>query len=315
MHSRLVASILVLVLWVGLLLPAGCRRAETPGPERLQLVVTTIPPIHGLIRPLLPDSVEVDMLVEPGQNAHGHRLTPAQVATARTADVLFAVGMGMEEGALEQFQRDRPAHQQIGVFAEMVDVGFSADGHAGHDHAAGECASHADMHVWIDPALSAKFVEAAAAMLIERVQTSQPALAADIATRRDALLAQIKAIDAAYTERLAPFAGQSVLTQHPAFARMLERYGLHEVSLSATSGHVGPSAAELSDALRIVRERGVVAVFLEPQAPSALPRRIAEQAGLPIGTLDPLGDGEWEALMESNLDALVDTLEKARARP
>lgn len=295
----------------------ACRRVEPAGADRLHSVVTTLPPIHGLIRPLLPDAIEVDMLVEPGQNAHGHRLTPAQVATARAADVLFAVGMGMEEGALEQFQRDRPAHQLIGVFAEMVDVGFGGDGHSheGHDHEDHDCASHADMHVWIDPALCAEFVEAAAAMLIARVNDTQPTLAADIAARRDALLAQIKAIDAAYAERLAPFAGQSVLTQHPAFARMLERYGMHEFSLSTTSGQAGPSAAELSAALQTVRDRGVVAVFLEPQAPSALPRRIAEQAGLPIGTLDPLGGGDWKALMGSNLDALVDTLAKANSRP
>lgn len=315
MHSRLVLillTVLTVAMAHGL---GGCGRGETPARDHLQLVVATIPPVRGLIRPLLPESVKVVMLVEPGQNAHGHRLTPSQVATARSADVIFAVGLGMEEGALEQFQRDRPAHQQIGVFAELVDVGLSAGGHEGHDHAGHDHASHADMHVWVDPVLSGAFVEAAAAMLIERVRASQPALADDIAARRDALLTQIKDIDAEYAERLALFAGQSVLTQHPAFARMLDRYGLHEVSLSTTSGHAGPSAAELSAALRTVRERGVVAVFLEPQAPAALPRRIAEQAGLPLGTLDPLGSGDWERMMQSNLDALVETLSKAAARP
>ncbi|MCL4220464.1 MAG: metal ABC transporter substrate-binding protein [Phycisphaerales bacterium] len=315
MHSRLLFTLLTLLTLTLAAGPGGCQRGQAPDGHDLRVVVATIPPIRGLIRPLLPESVHVVMLVEPGQNAHGHRLTPAQVATARTADVIFAVGLGMEEGALEQFQRHRPVRQQIGVFAEMVDVGFSGQAHEGHDHAGHDHASHADMHVWIDPVLSAEFVEAAAAMLIERVRPSQPALAEQVAARRDALLATIKAIDAAYAQRLAPFAGQSVLTAHPAFARMLERYGLHEVSLSATSGHAGPSAAELSAALRTVRERGVVAVFLEPQAPAALPRRIAEQAGLPLGTLDPLGSGDWERMMESNLDALVATLSEAAARP
>ncbi|KAA0214262.1 MAG: zinc ABC transporter substrate-binding protein [Cyanobacteria bacterium CYA] len=314
MHSRLTVAIISTLL-AGLFALGGCGRGEAPGGDRLELVVATIPPIRGLIRPLLPETIGVVTLVEPGQNAHGHRLTPAQVATARTADVLFAVGMGMEEGALEQFQRDRPAHQQIAVFAELVDAGLSADAHAEHDHAAGERASHADMHVWTDPVLCAEFVQAASAMLIERVHAAQPSLAADIAARRDAMLARIRTVDAAYAERLAPFSGQSVLTQHPAFARMLARYGMHEFSLSATSGHAGPSAAELSAALATVRDRGVVAVFLEPQAPSALPRRIAEQAGLPIGTLDPLGSGDWEAMMHSNLDALVATLTQASARP
>lgn len=312
MYSRLSNAVLLVLVLAGLFGLGACRRGEAPGGDRLQSVVATIPPIHGLIRPLLPDSIRVVMLVPAGQNAHGHRLTPAQVATARTADVIFAVGLGMEEGALEQFERDRPRHQQIGVFALMVDVGFEDDGHS---HAGHDCASHADMHVWIDPVLSGDFVRAAAAMLIERVRASQPALAEDIAMRRDGLLAQIGAIEAEYARRLAPFAGQSVLTQHPAFARMLDRYGMHEVSLSTTSGHAGPSAAELSDALRTVRERGVVAVFLEPQAPSALPRRIAEQAGLPVGTLDPLGSGDWEAMMRSNLDALVNTLSRASLRP
>ena len=305
----MLAAVLVCVMGLGM--SCASRTAPDPRTTSLNTVIATIPPLYGLVRPLLPDTVRVEMLIGPGQSAHGHRLTPSEVASARTADVIFAVGLGMEEGALEQFERDKPDHQTIAVFADVVDRHLVAE----HEHEEGH--DHADIHLWLDPVLAERFVEAAAQVLIARAMQSTAGLelADQIAARRDEWLDRIRSVDADYRRALAPYQGQTVLTQHPAFGLLLERYGLHEFSLRKTSGEGGPSASELADALRTVKEHAVVAVFLEPQEPSALPRRIAERANLPVGTLDPLGGGDWEQFMRRNLEALVTTLSAGRQTP
>jgi len=289
---------------------ACCARSAEPNPRRLEHVVATIPPLAGLVRPLLPETIEVVSLIEPGQGIHGHRLNAAQLARARTADVIFAVGLGIEESTLPNLVQNKPEGQQIAIFADMLGI---QDGHADNDHDHAH-SNGVDPHLWLDPDLAAQFVMRASELLIDRAGAGSDKGSA-IADRRDRWLSRIAEIDRAYASALEPYRGSAVLTQHPAFGRLLERYGLHERPLQAVSAAAGPSAGEVAEAVRAASAQGVVAVFLEPQSSAELMQRIASRSGLPVETLDPLGYGDWEQLMRSNLDALVRALEAGARRP
>jgi zinc transport system substrate-binding protein len=234
------------------------------------------------------------------------------LALAQQAQVIFGVGLGLEEGTLEFLSRTAPKGQVIVTFADLV--GIAADGHSHpHTHAEGEVCPAVDglnPHLWLDPSQCIRFVEAAGGVLSTRA--GNDAARAMIEERVLAMVARIVAVDEAYETALAPFAGRAVLTQHAAFGPMLERYGLREVAIVRAGGEVSPTPEEVAAAMRTVAEQSVAAVFIEPQMSDVFARRIAAEGGLALGTLDPLGSGDWEAMMRSNLAELVKALGASR---
>jgi len=280
---------------------------EKPVSPRLDRVVTTITPLGGLIRPLLPPQVACTPIIGPGEAVHGHQTTPGEIAQARSADVVFGVGLGIDSSALDAIGAS-PGRPII-VFADVVGL----DTHVDHTHEPdGHCEHGAQTHLWLDPGLAAALVEHAGALLSDRAAGEGDAsLAAEIRERTQAWIARIHGVDARYREALAPFKGRTILTTHSAFGLLLERYGLHERSFSPTSPHAAPSPAQLADALRFAASQQASAIFTEPQSPRGLAETVARRTGLPLGTLDPLGTGDWEAMMLANLDALVRALSSA----
>jgi zinc transport system substrate-binding protein len=78
-----------------------------------------------------------------------------------------------------------------------------------------------------------------------------------------------------------------------------------------------PSARELADTIKLVRERGVKALFVEPQFSDRSARVISEETGVGVYELDPVvtgpaaaeeARGAWLRAMENNLLVLQDAL-------
>lgn len=285
-----------------------------PQAGTLDKVITTITPVQGLIRPLLPPAVDCVSIIGPGEAVHAHQATPAEIAQARTADFALAVGLGIDSATLDAISKTLARSGTLIIFAEVVGA-TSNHTDDGHDHAAGHQCTAAETHLWLDPILAAAFAEHAAAALAQAAaDNNQPDLATDIRARAQTWVARIHAVDDQYRQRLAPFAGRTILTTHPAFGLLLERYGLHEKSFSPTSPHSAPSPAQLAEAVLFARDQHASAVFTEPQAPRGIAETVARRTGLPLGTLDPLGDGDWEAMMLANLDALEAALSAGAAK-
>lgn len=185
----------------------------------------------------------------------------------------------------------------------------------GHDHGHDHDHDHAahggsDPHLWLDPSL----VEAFLPELAERVVGALERAGADGATtdavagRLAGLLADVREVDTVYRERLAAFEGAVIITQHAAWSRLTDRYGLVVASEIQVAEETGPSAGRMAEIVRTAEALGVRAVMTEPQLNRAVAERLSERLGVPLGTLDPLGTGDWTGMMHDNLEALVSVL-------
>ncbi|MDX9912199.1 MAG: metal ABC transporter substrate-binding protein [Phycisphaerales bacterium] len=293
--------------------------ARAAGPAR---VVVSIPPMEGLIRPMLPEGAEVRVLCPPGRSVHGYEPTPDDAAAVARADLVVMVGLGLEPGVERLLSSRSQSPRRVLRFSEAVGVGSAPaahdhsehdhdheahdhghddhDGHDGHDHGV-------DPHLWLDPTLAKRFVGEAANAIVTLPAGADGSGAGDSArvnAARDELVARLDALDAAYRERLAPLAGRPIITEHMAFARLAERYGLVVPAvLRPIEGEPTPEA--IAAAVRAVRDLGAPAIFTEPQFDPTLARRVSEAAGVPLGVLDPEGAGDYFAMMEKNLAEMV----------
>lgn len=279
-------------------------------------VVVTVPPLKGLVEPLLPAGSVLTLLIPPGVSEHGYEAPPRVLAELARADVVVLVGLGLEP----QVEKFLAAHERAGRrvvrFADAAGValgaaehGEDAD-HAGHAHDEhGECVHSVDPHLWLDP-VKAKVLVQAAGEAIGAALAAQPggaATKADVTQRAEGLLAQLDGLDRAYAARLGAAPRRTIVVTHDAFGWLAGRYRFETVAIKGLNAGE-PTPRALEDAVAAVKRHGLTAVFAEPQLSPAMAQRVAEATGVKVLTLDPLGDGDYFALMLKNLDALADAM-------
>ncbi len=295
-----------LVFALSLVVLTGCdgKKGRAPGPIR---AVVTIAPLAGLVKPLLPASAEVKILMAPGRSEHGEEFTADDLATLAKADVVVLVGM-MLEPKVEAFLKDHPdPARQVVNFADTVGIeGLAA---CDHDHAAGDHHHHHDAedpHLWLDPNLVAKVVPAIRTAVAAATKSTPDWNESKIAAAEADLLAEIKRVDDEYKAALAPHAGKGIVTHHAAWGRLADRYGLEVAEVLRPVESVEPDAAHTAAIIAAVKASGTGVIFVEPAYDRRSAERVAQAAGARLVTIDPLGTGDWDAMMRANLAGFLD---------
>lgn len=301
----------------GLLIALGCGESPSGGgsttlptsgdPDGPTRLVATIPPVAALLAPMLGPGVEVATLVPAGRSVHGYRCGPEQLASVARADALVGVGLGIDTELGAPIDHARRTGRLI-LLSEVLGLDPSLFGdHHDHDHegAHGDGAAidpeALDPHLWLDPRLAARAVEPLAMSL--------PPGAGATHERAHAWRERIEAFDEEASGALEPHRGTPVITHHRAWVRVLERWGLEVVAVLRPIDTAEPTPAEIAAAVRAVDEHDARLVIAEPQLPQPAARRLADRAGIPVAILDPLGEGEYIALMRRNLRELLEGLE------
>ncbi len=307
--------------------------------------IVSIAPLAGLIRPLVeaaaPGST-VEILVPPGVSEHAYEPTPAQINALARADLIVLVGLGLD-AHIERAVKAQGRGNALIEFATVAGVSAAAPEAQPPDHEHDDFCNHGgtDPHLWLDPRLALKLVcyvhdcmtayvvnaqsprnlppdqrrariAASREPRIDSRTPSEPERAVHAAF--DPLAHSLITLDADYAAALKPHAGKPVVVGHDAWGYLARRYGLEFVPISGLSAGE-PTPGALANALDIIRRRGLTSIYVEPQLSPAAARRLASATGTTIRTLDPLGTGDYFAMMRANLAALLAGFEPAPAKP
>ncbi len=306
-------GIFVMVLAVLAAAVGGCRETAPKAGTPIKAVVT-VAPLKGVLEPLLPEGSSVRVLMQPGRSEHGYEFTPSDIAELAAADIVVHVGLGLEGNLAAVLEKQNVPLRQVVCFADAV--GIKEDGHDhhhDHDHAHDHDHDHAhhdhaaDPHLWLNPVLVDALVPALAHAVLkaEEARGKKPEdvlKVLDVAAME--LRRRIRRVDESWGESLKPFRDQAVVTHHNAFSRPAERYGF-KVAEVIRAFDSEPTPGDLAKVADAIRAQNVRVIFVEPQYDARAAERIAELAGVSLGTLDPIGDGDWFKLMDQNLASLV----------
>ena len=143
-----------------------------------------------------------------------------------------------------------------------------------------------DPHVWLDPVLvRERWLPKIVAALVE----ARPDARDRIEARGRAVGDSLASLDAWMAERLGPVHGGAFVATHSAWNYLAARYGIRELGAIYPSPGQEPSSRELAGLVDQARAAGVRAVFTEPQLGETGARALAEELGVPVHVLDPLG--------------------------
>ncbi len=266
----------LVVLLVVVLVVSACGRSSSPSTGRVGkgklLVAASIPPIADFVREVGGDRVDVLLMVPPGASPHTYEPTPSQMRQLAQARLLFINGVGLEFWAEKAADAAGPSLQVVVLSKGMEILGKTAHGGG-------------NPHIWLSPVRAQEYVKRIRDALI----AADPDGADEYRANADAYLKQLQGLDAEIRTAVKTFKSREMVTFHASWAYFIHDYGLHQAAVLETTPGKEPSAAEIARIVEIIRKTHAPAVFAEPQFSPRAAQVIADEAGVPVLTLDPLG--------------------------
>ena len=239
---------------------------------------------------------------------HDFQMTTADMKKAETADAFLINGAGME-GFLDKISDQLP---ELPVIDSSTGIPLIASGED-HHHDGGEGHDHDqedyNPHLWVSITNCMEQVR----NLSEGIISLDPEHEAEYRENTETYLEKLSALRDKMHSALDHVKNKDIITFHEAFPYFAEEFGLHIAAVINREPDSQPSAKELADTIRLVRETGVKALFVEPLYPETSADIIAAETGAQVYVLDPAVSGEWDknaylTAMESNLQVLAQAL-------
>ncbi|MFP4580566.1 MAG: metal ABC transporter solute-binding protein, Zn/Mn family [Candidatus Sumerlaeia bacterium] len=291
-------------------------------------VFVTIPPQKWLVERLVPDAVEVHLMVPPGKSPHVYEPTPRQMVDLAKAELYLTVGASFEDAYIKRIARTYPDLQIIdstkGINRRAMDETHDhehgkpddEDGqehHGDHDHAAGHDEAHdedenedehedehLDPHVWLSTDNLKIMARNTASALGEII----PEKAEAIDERLKNLIEEINQVQERLSKQLKPYAGSRVYVFHPAFGYFTDAFKLRQRSVEIEGK--APTPRQLNRLIKDARAAKVKILFVQPQFDQKSARAVASAINGAVVRLDPL-----EPDVLSNLQKIADEIEEA----
>lgn len=239
---------------------AGSAASDRP------LVVVTTNILGDVVSKLAGDDVEVLTLMRPGADPHSFEISAAEAARMRSADLLVANGLGLEEGLQQHLDAASADGVRTIVAGDAVRVlPYTSADADGAD----------DPHFWTDPA-----------QMIAVVDRLTPALeslgGADVTERSADYRAQLETLDADMTAAFSaiPAERRALVTNHHVFGYLADRFDFRLIGAVIPGGTTlaAPSTSDLADLVAAIDEAKVPTIFAESSSPDRLVRALAEEA-------------------------------------
>lgn len=277
-------------------LPAQAREQE-------KLYAASVYPVWLLLQEVAREvpGVRVELLLPASTGCpHDYAMTPQDRRTLARADVLVLNGLGLESFLGESAR-----------LKSLMKPGASVvDSSLGVEKILKE-GRHDNPHIFASPSMAAQMTRSMAGQLA----ALDPEHAALYRENGERAALRLEALAAECRKRGGCLKARGIVAQHSIFRYLARDIGLTVESLIQPHEGQEPSARELMDLVRLIREKNVAAVITEPQYPARAGQALAAETGIPCFSLNPVDHGPenadlawYERALYENLDLLEKNL-------
>ena len=345
-RKRIWTALVTGALVIGGLL-TGCGTEQKAKQETVEIktkdqkisVVTTIFPQYDFVRQIAGDSVELKMLLKPGEETHSYEPTPQDIIAIQNSDLFIYVG-GENDAWVEDILESMPDNGRKTL--KLVDcVDTVEEEHVegmkeerGHDHDEddaeheeheadheehGQEETHSvheiDEHVWTSPLNAVKIVE----QIKEELCEIDSENASDYEENAEAYVAQLKELDQEFQDVVDHSKRKLMIfgDRFP-FRYFAEAYGLdYYAAFSGCASDTEPSAATMAFLINKVQDENIKTVLKMELSNENIAKAIAEATNADVKefyschnlTAEQFADGEtYLSLMEKNVETLREVL-------
>jgi zinc/manganese transport system substrate-binding protein len=279
------------------------------------VVVTTHPVLADFVQQVAGDLVEQRCLLSASNDPHTYAPKPSDVKALADADLVIINGLGLEPWSAKLLANSGYKGPVVRA-AESLPKTLPLQGseHAHDASAPPGTETHTDPHAWHNPQNAELYVQT----ISQALSTRFPNSAASFRKNASAYIERLRKFDDAAAAKLSliPQDRRKLLTAHEGLAYFADRYGFETFSVSGAQPDHEPSAKQLAELVRLIRQQNVRAVFFEPGTSSKLIHVLATEAGVTVvdtlytDTLGPTGGAEatYLGMMQHNVDVVFEAL-------
>ncbi|HOA07958.1 MAG TPA: metal ABC transporter substrate-binding protein [Spirochaetota bacterium] len=251
-------------------------------------VVTSFYPIYIIAKNVAAeaDGVKVINMTPPITGClHDYSITAGDMKLIEKADLFLMNGAGMENFS------DEIASRYPKLNIRTLDKGVEI--------------FDENPHIWLSLDNMAKMVSNCEAALSE-ADSSNSAL---YKKNAEEYITEIKTLQKEMHSDLAKYKGKQIVTFHEAFPYFAKEFSFKIASVIEREPGSEPSAKELAETVKIIRNSKVRSIFAEPQYPKSAAETIAKETGVNLFVLDPAVTGPddnkaYINIMKQNLAVL-----------
>lgn len=298
---RAIASLAILCLFL-----TGCSSSDSSVTSDGKIkVIAGFYPLELVVASIGGDRVSVENTTTPGVEPHDLELTPSQIVSLDSADLLvFASGF---QPALEEAAKLSPPAQTLDVLAVdgLALIKATEDGHNHTDaKEKSDKAALTDPHMWLDPQRLAVIANAVTRTLTE----IDPDGADYFKENQEVFAKQLSDLDSQFVQGLASCERRLIVTSHAAFGYLADAYGLEQEAIAGLSPESEPTPKRLNEIGKEAKADGTTTIFFETLASPKVAQTLAQDLNIVAAVLDPIegvSEGQtYFSVMKSNLEAL-----------
>ncbi|MHB1419487.1 MAG: metal ABC transporter substrate-binding protein [Bacillota bacterium] len=299
---------LCLVIALGTLLLSGCGStvdANGPGQGKKISVYTSFYAMYDFAQKIGGDKIQLTNLIPAGTEPHEWEPSPRDMVNIEKADVLIYNGAGMENwidqvsGAIQ--------NKQLIILDTSKDLQLldNPDHHEDLQY---------DPHVWLNPMLAKKQMEAIKNALV----TTNPANKDYYEKNYTDNAKKLDVLDKEYQDAVAQFKNKDIVVAHQAFSYLCEAYGLKQVSIEGLAADSEPTPSRMAEIVNFAKAQDLKYIFFEELVSPKVAEAIATEVGAKTGVLNPLegleekdmkAGKDYFSVMRDNLAVLKKALE------
>ena len=291
-----------------------------------QKIITTFHPYYSLAKQIAPEA-EVINLLSAGASPHHFDPSPGTAIQLSTADLIILNGV-IDEWIYDLVESSASEAKVIKILelatTELIlgsgQGNYNSEEHDEHeaekesdsDHKEIDIHAHGDSrinsHIWLDPVIMTSAATIIASQLIEIDEVNAINY---IANTKD-LVTELANLDEELEEVLKPVKGAAFVPFHDAWPYFARRYHLNLVVAIEPSPGQGATPKYLAYALAEIEKAGAEAIFSEVQLSPRPAEVVAEEAGIELFMLDPIGGGpetqSYQDLLRYNANVIAKAL-------
>ena len=141
--------------------------------------------------------------------------------------------------------------------------------------------------------------------------SADPANAQKYKSNADLYTGRLKHLSEQMMAASVGFKAKKIVTQHAVFDYLARDLGLEVLAVIQEHPGQEPSAAEMMNLVKVIKQHRAAAIFTEPQYPAKIADVLAREVGITVAELDPVASGpenapldHYEKTMRANLNAL-----------
>jgi len=248
-------------------------------------VVVTIPPLAGMIAPLLSKQDTLTVLLAPGGSPHDFQLKPLQMIAIDQADLLVEVGNPVDVWAHKAFRKFMPKTILMSNLKDIMHL-------------------HDNPHIWLSPYNAQILIKAVS----QQLQLLEPHQKANIKAKTQVTLASLEARIQKIQQQLLPNHQTPFVVLHDAYAYFNQYFGLKKSIAIQINPSLKPSLKRVIEIQQQIKQQHIRCIFKEPQFPASRVTYIVRGLKVKIESLDPIGSLQHQESYESLLQNLANHL-------